>query len=80
LLPGIRSAERCPQVSSGAKASRQGATISWDVDEFLRLLGSAKPLPELRERLRRYLTAWRARSRSTDAYRIAAAHLGLCPE
>ena len=51
----------------GLYLSRQGATITWDVDEFLRLLGSAEPPPELRERLRRYLTACRARSRSTDA-------------
>jgi hypothetical protein len=64
----------------GLYLSRQGATITWDAGEFLRLLGCASPLPELRERLRRYLTAWRARSRSTDPYRIAAAHLGLSPE
>jgi hypothetical protein len=64
----------------GLYLSRQGATISWDAGEFLRLLGSAEPLPAVREQLRRHLTTWRARSRSTDAYRIAAAHLGRCPE
>jgi hypothetical protein len=63
----------------GLYLSRQGATITWDAGEFLRLLGCVSPLPELREQLRRYLTACRARSRSTDAYRTAAAHLGLCP-
>ena len=56
----------------GLYLSRHGATITWDAGEFLRLLGSARPLPELRSLLRRHLTACRARSRSTDAYRIAA--------
>lgn len=64
----------------GLYLSRQGATITWDVDEFLRLLGSAEQLPELRAQLRRHLTACRARSRSVNPYRIAAAHLGRCPE
>jgi hypothetical protein len=64
----------------GLYLSRQGATITWDVDEFLRLLGSAEQLPELRAQLRRHLTACRARSRSMNPYRIAAAHLGRCPE
>jgi hypothetical protein len=64
----------------GLYLSRQGATITWDVGEFLRLLGCASPLPAVRDLLRRYLTACGARSRSTDAYRIAAAYLGHCPE
>jgi hypothetical protein len=48
----------------GLYLSRQGATITWDAGEFLRLLGSVMPLPELRDLLRRHLTACRARSRS----------------
>jgi transcriptional regulator with XRE-family HTH domain len=64
----------------GLYLSRQGATITWDAGEFLQLLGCASPLPELRDQLRRHLTACRARLRSTDAHRIAAAHLGRCPQ
>ena len=60
----------------GLYLSRQGATITWDVGEFLRLLGSAEQLPELRDQLSRYLTGCRATSRS---HQIAAALLGRFP-
>ena len=63
----------------GLDLSRQGAMITWDVDEFLRLLGSVRPLPQLRDQLKRHLTACRTRSRSADAYRTAAAFQGRCP-
>jgi hypothetical protein len=64
----------------GLYLSRQGATITWDVGEFLRLLGATVPLPELRDKLRRHLTVGRARSRSMNPYQIAAAYLGHRPD
>ena len=54
----------------GLYLSRQGALITWDVEEFLRMLGCASTLPELRDLLRRYITGCRARSRSMDSYRV----------
>lgn len=39
----------------GLYLSRQGAAVTWQVPEFLRLLGAAAPLPQLRGRLREYL-------------------------
>ena len=39
----------------GLYLSRQGAAIAWPVPEFLRLLGTGAPLPQLRGRLREYL-------------------------
>ncbi|MBV9444421.1 MAG: AAA family ATPase [Streptosporangiaceae bacterium] len=43
----------------GLYLPRQGATIAWQVPEFLRLLGTDAPLSELRGRLREYLRRWR---------------------
>ncbi len=43
----------------GLYLSRQGAVIAWEVPEFLRLLGTSTPLPQLRGRLREYIRHWR---------------------
>ncbi len=39
----------------GLYLSRQGGLITWSTEEFLRRLGSAAPLPQLRARLRSHL-------------------------
>jgi hypothetical protein len=39
----------------GLYLSRQGGLITWDAADFLRRLGAAMPLAQLRERLRRHL-------------------------
>lgn len=39
----------------GLYLSRQGTAIAWQVPEFLRLIGTDEPLPQLRGRLREYL-------------------------
>jgi hypothetical protein len=39
----------------GLYLSRQGALIAWNVDDFLRRLGAARPVTELRRRLRGHL-------------------------
>jgi hypothetical protein len=48
----------------GLYLSRQGAAITWDVADFLELLGAAAPLPELRAALRAHLRSWRATHRA----------------
>lgn len=44
----------------GLYLSRQGGLVSWDVEEFLRMLGCVEPLPSLRDRLNRRLAACHA--------------------
>ncbi|GGR53066.1 UvrD-helicase domain-containing protein [Streptomyces netropsis] len=39
----------------GLYLSRQGGLITWDTEEFLRRLGAAMPLAQLRDQLRRHL-------------------------
>jgi hypothetical protein len=44
----------------GLYLSRQGALITWTVEDFLRLLGATEPLSKLRERLHKHLRDSRA--------------------
>lgn len=50
----------------GLYLSRQGAVISWDVPEFLSLLGADSPLPQLRGGLRAHLRAYDAYDHSSN--------------
>jgi hypothetical protein len=47
----------------GLYLSRQGAAVTWRVEEFLGLLGATAPLPALRRQLRASLRAHRAEAR-----------------
>jgi len=79
-LRAVRVTRRAFECHGRALPVTAGATITRDVGEFLRLLGSAESLPELRDLLRRHLMGCHARSRFTDADRIAADYLRRWPE
>ncbi|GGP00094.1 hypothetical protein [Wenjunlia tyrosinilytica] len=50
----------------GLYLSRQGALITWPTAEFLRSLGAAEPLPQLRAQLRQHLHEAGHRGRDTS--------------